>query len=281
MSVIIPQFVTQKETFDYLRANKKKIIAEKCFKPKKFVSDYPLAHVAVSKSYAQKASAPIPVIEIEDGTVNVGVVGNTFYWCDDQLDVLFKGCADKTVKEIGPKGKDLIYHLKDHKTSTDDKIGYLNDIYEKDFALSDLGLKMQGNTTCLVFDSLVKEALCSSLYIQYIDKKVKQHSIGLQYVKIFMCINDPNDSEHFANWNKYFQFVINKEVITSVGYFWAVTEIKLYEVSAVLWGSNELTPTLEDTQKENEPTNVTHEVKDKPTKVTNSKDQKSFYLSLN
>jgi len=256
MRVAIPIFATQKETFDYLRTNKKKILAEKCLKPIKHDSNHAVHKVAVSKSHAQKATAPLPVVEIEDGTIEVSIIGNTFNYCDSQMDVLFAGCATKTIKEFGVKGKDLIYHLKDHDTCTDDRIGYLQDIYEKDFALTDLGLNMQGNTTCLVFDSLVKEALCSSLYIQYIDKKVKQHSIGLQYVKIFMCINDPNDSEHFANWNKYFQFVINKEVVT-VGYFWAVTEIKLYEVSAVLWGANEITPTLEETEKEIEPINVT------------------------
>jgi uncharacterized protein YihD (DUF1040 family) len=256
MKVTIPEFPTQKETFDYLRANKKKLIAEKCLKPIKHDSTFGVHKVSVSKSHAQKATSPLPVVEIEDGTIEVSIVGNTYNYCDSQMDVLFAGCATKTAKESGPKGKDLIYHLKDHDTCTDDRIGYIQDIYEKDFSLQELGLNMVGNTTCLVFDSLVKEALAGKLYIQYTDKKVKQHSIGLQYVKLFICINDPNDSEHFANWNKYFQFVINKEVITS-GYFWAVTEIKLYEVSAVLWGANEITPTLEETEKEIEPTEVT------------------------
>lgn len=257
MRVAIPQFKTQPELFDYLRANKKKLIAEKCLKPIKHDSNYGVEKVAVSKSFAQKAKEPLPVVEIEDGEIAVSVIGNTFNWCDSQMDVLFAGCATKTIKENGVKGKDLIYHLKDHDTCTDDRIGYLTDIYEKEFSLQSLGLNMVGNTTCLVFDSLVKESLAGKLYVQYVDKKVKQHSIGLQYVKIFMCINDPNDSEHFANWNKYFQFVINKDVITSVGYFWAVTEIKLYEISAVLWGANEITPTLEEEQKEIEPTEVT------------------------
>ena len=283
MRVAIPTFKTQSETFDYLRANKKKLIAEKCLKPIKHDSNYGVHKVAVSKSHAQKATAPLPVVEIEDGSIEVSIIGNTYNFCDSQMDVLFAGCATKTIKENGVKGKDLIYHLKDHDTSTDDRIGYLQDIYEKDFALSDLGLNMQGNTTCLVFDSLVKKELSEKLYIQYLDKKVKQHSIGLQYVKLFMCINDPNDAEHFANWNKYFQFVINKEAITSVGYFWAVTEIKLYEVSAVLWGANEITPTLEETEKENEPTEVTQKLEEKkePIKeVTRSEKVKSDRKSV-
>jgi hypothetical protein len=70
-------------------------------------------------------------------------------------------------------------------------------------------------------------------------------------MKIVLCINDSNDAEHFANWNKYYQFVINKPTVDSVGYFWAVTEIKLYEVSFVLWGSNELTGVIEETKRAN------------------------------
>ena len=48
--------------------------------------------------------------------------------------------------------------------------------------------------------------------------------------------------------NKY-DSIINKEKIDKSGYFWYVTEIKLFEISAVLFGSNELTPTVA-TQKE-------------------------------
>ncbi len=237
------------DKINYIRANKKRIIAEKCFK-KKSITCTNVENIYKNKPNATKA--PIEVIEVEEGVYPVSFIGNTFNFCDSQLDVLFSGCATKTVKELGPKGKDLIYHLKNHDDETESRIGYLTDIYEQEFSLNDLGLNMVGNTTCLVFDSDVKQNLCDSSYIQYKDKKVKQHSIGLQYMKIFLCVNDPNDQEHFTNWNKYYQFVINKDVINETGYFWAVTEIKLYEVSFVLWGANELTGVIEET-KDNEP----------------------------
>jgi len=52
----------------------------------------------------------------------------------------------------------------------------------------------------------------------------------------------------------------------------------------VLWGANEITPTLEETEKENEPTEVTQKLEEKkePIKeVTRSEKVKSFYLSFN
>lgn len=247
---MIPKFDTQKELFDYLRANKKRLIAEKCFNKKKFTCKQLPDQVLISKTNINKA--PIEVIEVESGVLKKTIIGNTFYWCDSQMDVLLPSCAKKTISELGPKGKDLIYHLKNHEDETGARIGYLTDIYEQEFALSDLGLNMVGNTICLMFDSDVKQSLCSNSYQQYLDGKVKQHSIGLQYMKIMLCVNDPNDGEHFANWNKYYQFVINKPTVDATGYFWVVPEIKLYEVSFVLWGANELTGVAEET-KNNEP----------------------------
>ncbi len=89
--------------------------------------------------------------------------------------------------------------------------------------------------------------------------KINQHSIGLKYIKIALAINDEDYKEEFEVWNKYFENVINKDKAEVNGFFWAVQEIKLIENSAVLFGSNEVTPTLDnnvkiepsaDTQKE-------------------------------
>lgn len=257
--MIAEKFNTQTELFDYLRANKKRLIAEKCFKKKNKIATQ--FNFVANKTTATKAIQEVR--EIQDGVYPVTIIGNTFNWCDDQMDVLFAGCATKTIKEVGVKGKNLIYHLKNHDTETESRIGYLTDIYEMQVSLTDLGLNMQGNATVLAFDSDVQEGLCDNSYKQYKDIQVRQHSIGLQYVKIFLCVNDPNDAEHFANWNKYYMNVINKDLVNSVGYFWVVTEIKLYEVSFVLWGSNELTGVIEE-QKDSEPIIVTHQKTQSP-----------------
>jgi hypothetical protein len=38
---------------------------------------------------------------------------------------------------------------------------------------------------------------------------------------------------------------LNKNIADEYGFFWVVTEIKLLECSCVLFGANEITPTLE------------------------------------
>ena len=250
----IPDGLKGKELFDFLRANKKRIISEKTFKKRDKVCDQLFSESITKALKVNKAVQE--VVEVIDGVEPVSLIGNTFNYCDSQQDVLFAGCATKTIKELGPRGKDLIYHLKNHDTETDSRIGYLTDIYEKEIGLNDLGLNMAGSTTCLVFDSEVRENLCKSSYNQYKDKKVKQHSIGLRYVKLVLCINDSADAEHFKNWNQYYQFVLNKSVVDEYGYFWAVTEIKLYEVSFVLWGANEISGVIEEEKQE--PSNDTH-----------------------
>jgi hypothetical protein len=65
-----------------------------------------------------------------------------------------------------------------------------------------------------------------------------------------LAVNDPNFPAEFDIWNKYFAQAINKDVATSCGYFWVVYEIKLLEVSAVLWGANELTPCIDEDDEE-------------------------------
>lgn len=258
-------FNNQSELFDFLRTNKKRLIAEKCFKPQKHYSTYPVFENIQKSESTTKAKEDD---KEENSSIKKSIVGNTFNWCDSQDDVLFKGCATKTIQENGVHGKDLIYHLHDHKTNTTNRIGYLEDIYEKDFTLKELGYDYNMSTTCLVFDSNIKKELNENLYIQYRDKKVKQHSIGLRYVKILLCINDEKDAEHYKNWVTYSSFVINQEKIIKNGFFWAVTEIQLYEVSAVLWGANEVSPTIEEIEETKNIEPLENTQKEEPTEVT-------------
>lgn len=48
-------------------------------------------------------------------------------------------------------------------------------------------------------------------------------------------------------------YAVNPEVAEEKGYFWAVTEAKVIEGSAVPIGSNWITPTLSVENKDNEP----------------------------
>jgi len=96
---------------------------------------------------------------------------------------------------------------------------------------------------------------------------INQHSVGMQYVKIDLAVNDPEEEEEYATWNKYKDEVINLEKAEEQGFFWAVTEAKLIEISCVIAGSNELTPTLETKTYDFEALNeLSEQVKNNPTK---------------
>ncbi|HKZ36113.1 MAG TPA: hypothetical protein VJ184_00580, partial [Chryseolinea sp.] len=85
---------------------------------------------------------------------------------------------------------------------------------------------------------------------QYLSKEVNQHSVGMVYVKLDLAVNDSEMKDEYVQWNKYINLIGNKEKAIEQGYFWAVKEAKLIEISAVLAGSNELTPTLDNKIKE-------------------------------
>ncbi len=248
--VKIPKNLSGKELFTFLKANKAELIKQKSAFPKTSDSSdfgYQIEVVSPGKK-AQKAAAKkdaATVIIDDNGELGITAIANAANWIDSQMDLLLPDCWKKTIKESGPAGKDRIYHLKNHKQDTDGIIGNITDLYSKDYALTDLGLQMAGTTQCLVMESTVEEKYSDKTFDLYTDKRIKQHSIGLQYVKLDLAINDPNSPVEFDIWNKYFMQVINKDLATKCGYFWVVYEIKLLEVSAVLWGANELTPCID------------------------------------
>jgi hypothetical protein len=118
--------------------------------------------------------------------------------------------------------------------------------YTKEFTWKELGYDAEGKTEALVFDADVKPTRNKFMHKEYKDGNVDNHSVGMQYVKLKMAIND--DDEEFktekANWDEYFPTIANKADAEKQGYFFAVLEAKVIEGSAVPVGSNVMTPTM-------------------------------------
>lgn len=257
-------FSTQKELFSFLCENEKAIITQK--KSISFTDALAFktsfAENTIDKIEAVKNRLKVDGEEITDNKdidiVNVIVIGNTMNWLDSQDDVLINDCFKKSLQESQGKFK----HLCDHNQKTTGKIGIPNKVYLEDRQIRDLGFNQDGNTQVLTMDSNVLKCYNENLFYQYLNNDIDQHSVGMIYVKLILCINDSENEEKFKNWNTYFSSIINKEEATANGYFFAVTEAKLLEVSAVLFGANSLTPTIStnpivepsnDTQKQSEP----------------------------
>ena len=66
---------------------------------------------------------------------------------------------------------------------------------------------------------------------KYKQNKVKNHSVGMRYVKLDLAMNSESkwDEEEKKVWDKYYPIVANKEVADERGYFWVVTEAKIIE----------------------------------------------------
>lgn len=81
----------------------------------------------------------------------------------------------------------------------------------------------------------------------------------MRYVKIFLAINSDSleHKEEFEVWQKYASQVANIKEAEAQGFFWAVTEAKIIEGSAVVKGSNIATPTLSTETKDFEPSKGT------------------------
>lgn len=257
MKFRIKDDIPQKELFEYLVKNRKQLIEKKKSMP---VNSEPFELNITEEMEVKARKGEIA----EDATsFSVKVVANTSMYTDNDMDVLGISAGQKSIDERGTKGKNVIPHLNGHIHTLDALVGDVKNIYYQNLKAGDLGImttvpQIQG----LILESEIIKEYNPKLFNLYKSDRVKQHSIGMQYVKIELAVNDEEYKEEFAIWQKYYDNIINKDRIDKSGYFWYVSEFKLLEISAVLFGSNELTPTLEigkskpsedDTYKDIEP----------------------------
>jgi hypothetical protein len=237
--IIIDEAMKGKELTSFLMENKSLLIAQKkaIIKRTDPVECNPSLLLLKDSKVIKAAASDIP----EDATsVRVKVVANTALYMDSQLDVLIPDCWKISIKQR----KGMIPHLHDHIHEIGAEVGDVADIYSQDISLTDLGINKSGKTQCLIFETDIKKSYNEKVFDKYKAGRIKQHSIGLQYIKMDFAINDEDSEKEYNFWKKYFDQLINPEVAEERGFFFVIQEIKLLENSAVLFGSNELTPTL-------------------------------------
>lgn len=247
MRVEIPEHITDKvEVFDWLVENKE--LHYKAKKEEVKTSDAIAVKVVGSetKAYAgkqlvQKAKTIDP--ETVD-SLQVESVINTTLLMDSHDDVHINGIWKKTLREN--KG---FYFLQEHKMQFDKVIADPEQVKASAqlLAWSKLGFrKFKGETEALIFNSLVEKARNPFMFEQIAKGYVKNHSVGMRYVNLFLAINSDSleHKEQKEVWDKYADMVVNIKDAEAQGFFWAVTEAKVIEGSAVVRGSNIVTPTL-------------------------------------
>jgi len=242
------QFATKEELFKALRENKNTLIAQKKMITKQADAVSYFVQVQNDKGETVKATY--------SDTSNINqlkaeLVINTTNLLDSHSDVHIKGIWNKTVKEQ----KNLLL-LQEHKMTFDHIISDNVSASVKELKWSDLGYGFKGTTEALIFESAIEKARNPFMFDQYAKGYVKEHSVGMRYVKIELAINSDSkwDVEEKEIWDKYIDQVANKEEAEAQGYFWAVLEAKVVEGSAVVKGSNYATPTINVEAVKNTPT---------------------------
>jgi hypothetical protein len=245
----IPEFATKRELFDWLVTNKKRLEAQKKAVLKK------------ADCISFKLPNDLKVINKADGNGSVVVAGeiiasiviNTTNLMDSHSDVHIPGIWDKSLSE-----NRMIFHVQEHELEFKNIISDSSDLkaYVKTYNWSELGANFPGQTQALVFDSTIKSSRNPFMFEQYSKGYVRNHSVGMRYVQLTLCLNDENNGAEYEAWQKYFHLVANKETAEEKGYFWAVKEAKVVEGSAVVLGSNWVTPTM-SVKTDQEPGNST------------------------
>lgn len=264
MKIALPTFKTKKDLYNYLIAHKEEIVDLKKSERKDCDNvDWCDNVITATKSFVNKN-------ELKQDTENEiyrTIVGNTYFWMDSHDDVHLTNCFATSIEQRTAK---RISHLHDHEQRLDAKVGKFSAVYEPMIAWRDLGVNRDGETMVLAADSAIKRGLNSKVFEQYASDEIDQHSVGMIYDKIELAINDPERTKEYALWNSIYPLLGNPERADKMGFFWAVKSAKLIEISAVLNGSNEITPTLPSG-----PAKASTEVEDKSDPALTS--QKSNY----
>lgn len=237
----IPQFETKEALFSWLRKNKTLLVKAKKSAIKNADAVIYRPSVFHKKDGVEKAiESADDMMDVE--TIIAKLVINTTNLMDSHSDVHIPGLWNKTLKE-----QRELYLLNQHKMRFEDVITDDLTASTKKYFWKDLGFpQFKGQTEALIFDAVISEDRNEFMFKQYLNRWVKNHSVGMQYVQLYLCINSESkmDAEEKANWDKYYPMIVNSEVADEQGYFWAVPEAKLIEGSAVPMGSNYATPTL-------------------------------------
>jgi hypothetical protein len=194
-----------------------------------------------TKGQLNKTLDGAPVPPAQEGPETVLVAINTTNWMDSHGDVHIPGIWNKSLGE----NKNQI-HLQEHSMTFKSVISDQSKGYTQTMAWKDLGLDMPGNTEVLIF-STPFTGRNPYMEDQYRKGFVTNHSVGMVYVKLKLAINEPDEEyykEEYANWVQYSPMIANLADAEAQGFFWAVLEAKVIEGSAVVKGSNSITPTI-------------------------------------
>lgn len=211
-----------------------------------------------------------PEIEVKTDLVQVKAVINTTNIIDGHLDLHTIDTWNKTVAD-----NKTSFHLKQHENRfegliSNKALNFNEDINFNQFGLPDFAAKANFN------QFIIDRKKNKFMFDKYVNGEVLQHSVGMLYVTLELAYYDEDSEKNMDFFEKAKDQALNPEVADEHGYVWVVSEAKKREGSAVVMGSNSVTPTIwvkdiepgQPTQKQ-EPAVVTPKEAGQPLQLRN------------
>ncbi|MEC4050591.1 hypothetical protein OX284_014220 [Flavobacterium sp. SUN046] len=277
----IKQFDTKEEQFKWLAENQLSLKAQRKAEPKKSDSLSCVSYAINERGEklrtkeAGETTDPNDNNDLDNGVLKIRCIINTTGLFDSHCDVHIPGLWKKTLQE-----NKYMYLCQEHELTFEGILaeGEAVKAYTKNYTWKELGFDFEGSTEALVFDCTLLESDNELMFNKYKQGKVRNHSVRMQAVKEYFCMNsdDPSYTQYKDNYEKYISYVVNKDVVEQRGWFYAVTEAKAIEGSAVVRGSNYATPTLEVTEKNKSQAEKSLENNNEPPAGTQTEKKKIF-----
>lgn len=206
---------------------------------------------AVKKAEYKTKSEPIlsgglfvkeftPIIEdITSDFIQVKAAINTTNIIDSHIDLHLSDIWNKTVAD-----NPFTHHLKSHKADFEYVISSKAKSYNERMNFKDLGLSVDFDTTVNINEFVLERSKLPMMFDAYKSGDVNQHSVGMMYVDLDLAYFDEESQKEMDFFNAMKAKAVNPEVADEYGYFWVVSQAKKREGSAVVFGSNSVTPTL-------------------------------------
>jgi len=231
------------EAYKWLQANQRIFVKAKKSAMKKADG------VCLSTSFVNRKGVIVKEAlptEKNDNELKNSTIINTCLYYDSHGDVHLPGIWKKSLADNNKRPVNDILLLQEHKMAFNSIIADGADVfpYTKTLTWRELGVDFDGETESLIFDNTISKDRNPYMFGQYAKGYVKNHSVGMYYVNIDLAIGYEHkdfkeENELFYKW---IDLIPNKAEVIEDGMFWAVSEAKVGEGSAVPRGSNPITP---------------------------------------
>ena len=248
-------FPTKKDLFAYLIDNKTEIFDQKKSIIKRAEGSISATFnktldgiLDIHKSAFANKAKPLYSNDKEAGILKRTVLTNTYWWMDSHSDVHLgreeEGSSAIFTESI--KGREnKVFPIDQHNWSLDGKMGKTLALYEQPISWRALGVGRTGMTEGLFADAEIHKAKNPARYEDYLNDDIDQHSVGMRYLDFQLAVDDEDDyPKEFAVFQKYINKIGNRQAVEKQGFFFAIPKGHVMEYSAVIAGSNELTPTM-------------------------------------